>query len=234
MEPNISSHPPSPQKKPPVFLPTQSFRRYAKTIEPLIKKPQNRVYTTTILSFLVVSLFLWYAIRPTVRTILSLRREIADSLKISKSMEEKISMLVQAQGAYQKEMDRLSLVSQAVPETSTPVSALTTIRDLARQSGATVSGIQLTAAKLTNPQATSAASLAAAKAEKTSFSITIDGQYENIKTFLDTVVNLRRIMTINSIIVEPVKKNQSDSAAVNPQLRLAVELTIYHLPGGSQ
>jgi Tfp pilus assembly protein PilO len=214
-------------------LPTQSFRRYAKTIEPLIKKPQNRVYTTTILSFLVVSLFLWYAIRPTVRTILSLRREIADNVKISKSMEEKISMLVQAQAIYQKEIDRLPLVSQAVPNTSTPLQALTTIRDLALQSGATVSGIQLTTARLTNPVATSGASLTNPKPEKTTFSITIDGQYENIKTFLDTVVNLRRIITINSIIVEPLKKNQTDTLVVNPQLRLAVELTIYHLPGGS-
>lgn len=216
-----------------ISLPTQSFRRYAKNLEPLLKKPQNRVYTATVLSFLVVSLFIWYAIRPTIQTILTLRREIADNIEVSKSMEAKISSLVQAQAAYQAAVDRLPLVDQAVPETSQPVLALTAIRDLANQSGATISAIQLGSAKLTNPPATSSAALLNQKAEKTSFSISVDGKYASLNTFLISLINLRRIITINSITIEPITSRQTDEIIPDPELRLAIELTIYHLPGGA-
>ncbi len=54
----------------------QRFRRYYQRLGPFLTKQKNSQSTAAIFSLLAVSLFGWYAVRPTVPTILSLRREI--------------------------------------------------------------------------------------------------------------------------------------------------------------
>ena len=66
------------------------YKRYYLSMEPVLTKPVNQAYTAIIFSFLAVSLFGWYAIRPTVQTIVTLKREIADKTVLNKQMEDKI------------------------------------------------------------------------------------------------------------------------------------------------
>src|SRR4030042_3240810 len=100
-------------------LPTQNkfsrFRRYYTAIEPILDKPRTRIYTAVIFSFLAISLFGWYAIKPTVQTIITLRKEIAEKTILNQQMEEKIASLIEAQNQYQAIHPQLSLLKEAIP-----------------------------------------------------------------------------------------------------------------------
>src|SRR5437762_11759734 len=93
----------------------EKYRRYYQSLTPNLDKPENRAYTAIIFSFLVVSLFGWYAIRPTMQTIFTLKREIADNTEINIQMENKISALIEAQAGYQEVEPKIPIVNQALP-----------------------------------------------------------------------------------------------------------------------
>lgn len=218
-----------PQKNTIPALTSDSFRRYAQKIEPLLKKPQNRVYTTTILSFLVVSLFLWYAIRPTMQTIFSLRREIADNIAVSKQMEEKISALVQAQATYQSITTKLPLLSQALPKDPNPVPLLLSLNNLAEITQATISSIQLPRTELVSPQATLSGEEQDRPLASFFITLTVDGTFEQVTSFLNGVIELRRIVSVESISLSPIITEIQEA----PLVRLVTKIQAHYLPGGT-
>lgn len=214
----------------------KGFKRYYKPLEPLIKKPQNRVYTATILSFLVISLFLWYAVKPTMQTIITLRREIKDNREISKQMEEKISALVQAQAAYQSISQELYILSEAVPRDPDPVNALISIRNLAEKTGITVTSLQVPEVMLEGTTASQSATPGTASLpgdpQPVPFTMSLEGTYETMASFLSELVSMRRIMTIKKISIEPTAGTSvnEDASILEPQLRIILDLQTYYLP----
>lgn len=213
----------------------ETFRRYAQSLAPLITKPKNRAYTTTILSFLVVSLFLWYAIRPTVQTILSLRREIQDSEGVNKQMEDKISALVEAQALYQQVGDRLHLIDEAMPKGPEEIPFLLQLQRIASNSGAIISGIQASQTSIENTDATVPGALRNNNPEiqPSKITISVDGRYASLQSFLESLLNMRRLVSITSFSLVP---NGLDSRAAtqssDPQIRLLMKLDALSYPGG--
>jgi Tfp pilus assembly protein PilO len=214
----------------------KGFKRYYKPLEPLITKPQNRVYTATILSFLVISLFLWYAVKPTVQTIITLRREIKDNREISKQMEEKISTLVQAQAAYQSISQQLYILSEAVPRDPNPVNALISVRNLAEISGVTVTSLQVPEVMLEGATATQSGTPATASLpgdpQSVKFTMSVEGTYDNIKLFLSKLISMRRIITIQNLSIEPTTGTAAsdNTQLLEPQLKIILDIYTYYLP----
>lgn len=196
----------------PSIKPTELFRKYYKPLEPMLKKPQNRVYTATVLSFLTVSLFIWYAIRPTIQTILSLRREIRDNIAVNEQMETKISALVEAQSVYQEIIPRLGLLKEAVPETPDMVELMVQLRDLANSVDASVSGATVTTIPLTidkkptianAPNPSPSPQAANVSSNFNALTISVEGGYESVKQFIAGIYSLRRIVTIVDLSLAP-------------------------------
>lgn len=218
--------------------PSELFRKYYRPLEPILQKPKNRVYTTTVLSFLTVSLFIWYAIRPTIQTILSLRREIRDSTAVNEQMETKIGALVEAQATYQQIVPRLGLIKEAVPETPEMIELMVQLRNLANSVDATVSGATLATVPLTvekgkaatPPPATTTPATSANSAQNpstlsTPLTVTVEGTYESIKAFIQGIYALRRIVTITDLTLIP---RVSEVGAVKVEsLVMTVKLNAY-------
>jgi len=91
----------------------QRYKKYYLNLVPLLQQPVSRAYTTIIFSFLAISLFGWYAIRPTMQTIFELKREIADKTDLNQKMEEKISALIEAQAVYQDIETKIPVVTKS-------------------------------------------------------------------------------------------------------------------------
>lgn len=214
----------------------QQYKRYYQTIEPLISKPKNRAYTTTIFSFLAISLFGWYGIRPTLQTILFLRREIADNTVVSKLMEEKITNLIEAQANYQAVEAQLPFIDQAVPESPDAVSLVFQLRNLATQSEVTVGSISIPAIPLLGQDATPSAGKASAnqsKDKEVPVVVSITGQYENLRAFLDGVLNMRRITSVSSVVITSVKADDvptEEETVEADALRMVIKLQAFYAP----
>ena len=210
------------------------YKRYYQSLEPAFQKPATRAYTAIIFSFLVVSLFGWYAIRPTMQEIFKLRREITDKTELNKKMEDKISALIEAQAVYQAIQPDLPIIDQALPETSTAVRATKDVQSLAADSRVAITSLALSSIPLTADIAPGVKQ-ATASNKLTNFpaSLSVKGSYPDIKSFTIGITNMRRIMKISSMIFSPTRdKTQTASGsatATGTQLHLDLKLEVFYL-----
>ncbi|MBI3385553.1 type 4a pilus biogenesis protein PilO [Candidatus Gottesmanbacteria bacterium] len=203
------------------------YKRYYRTISDVAKKPETKVYSTAVFSFLAVSLLGLYAILPTVRTILFLRREITDKIKVDTQMEDKIAALIESQSAYEAAADKIPLVTTAIPSTASPIELSLTLKNLAGATGASISAIQVATVPLVEDQATSAAQTKAHSLAPFSVNLTVNGAYTSLKAFLDGLVSLQRIVTIDSIRIVPASETTS-SRTSGVSLQLILQLKAYY------
>lgn len=66
--------------------------------------------------------------------------------------------------------------------------------------------------------------------------VSVNGPYSNIKAFLEGVINMRRIVTVNSSIISSLKDEEvSDDPLAPKSLRLVIRLQGYYsLKGKTQ
>jgi Tfp pilus assembly protein PilO len=215
----------------------QRYRRYYQSLEPIVKKSTSRGYTAIIFSFLAVSLFGWYAIRPTIQTILYLRREIADKTEINKQMEEKIASLIEAQALYQEIEPLLPAVDQALPMQPDAIPVIVQLRNLASRSGILISSVQIPPVSLlgqTTQQAGKKTTPPPSKQATFDFTIAVQGTYPMVRSFLEGVASMRRVVAIDGITVTPyqLESVSTQSAVPVPSgklLQLALKLRAFYL-----
>ncbi len=202
------------------------FHRYYQKISPALKKPKMRASTTAVFSFLAISLFAWYAIRPTAQTIIFLRREIADKTVLNERMENKITALIEAQATYETIKDRLPVVAQALPNNPDAIILARQLRNLAVISGASISAIQIPSLPILGQEATPGAKLAPSKPlEQFPVSLILSGSYVSLKEFMDGLLKLRRIAGIDTISIKPTLRLGLPGDA----LQLSIRLQSYYL-----
>jgi len=73
-------------------------------------------YTFVILFFLIFSIFIFFAIRPSLTTAFALRREEEDLRRIDSIYEKKIVEIVSIQSQIEKNRGRLHILDQAIPD----------------------------------------------------------------------------------------------------------------------
>lgn len=214
----------------------QKYRKYYQSLEPVFTRPSNRAYTTVIFSFLAVSLFGWYAIRPTIQTILYLRREIADKTELNKEMEDKISALIDAQAFYQEIEPLVPLVDQALPPEPEAVPLVIQLQNLASASGVAISGLQLPTVPLViqNIGANGKPITTKQTLEPVVvFTLILHGTYDALHAFLAGIETMRRIVTIDGITITRTQptglSSQSATLAGDNILQLALQLRTFYL-----
>jgi Tfp pilus assembly protein PilO len=125
----------------------------------------------------------------------------------------------------------LPLLQQALPENPTPVSLLFSIRQLASESQATISALQLPKTDILSPPATQSGSAQANQVSTVTVSVSVDGTYEQVKSFFTGLTALRRIVTIESVTMSTIESG--DETQPEKLVRLMTKLQAYYLPGGS-
>lgn len=198
------------------------FKRYYHDIAPLFKKQKTRASTAAVFSFLAISLFLWYAVKPTAQTIIYLRREISDKTALNKQMEEKITSLIEAQSTYEAIQDRLYLLEDALPKNPDAVLLAKQLRNIAAVSQASISALSMPSVPLLANESTPGARLApiAKPLQDFSFTLIISGPYESIKSFLSSILTLTRITSFETISVRQITGNNIASNTLQVSIRL--------------
>ncbi len=208
------------------------YQRYYQSLAP--PPPVRRAYTAIIFSFLVISLFGWYAIRPTIQTILTLKREIIDKTEIDKKMEDKISALIEAQAAYQNIEPDLPLLDDALPVMSDAPRAAWQIQSLSTDSHVTLTNMSIMTVPLTGDTGPGVQQKPAS-GTPVSFpiSVSVTGGYTDVKQFIQGIYNLRRVIQIDSMLFTPIRTYTSiasDSATpTSTQVKVDLKLNVFYL-----
>ena len=214
----------------PILPYIQKYKRYYQAVGPMLEKKQTKTYSTLILFVLVISLFGWYAIRPTLQTIIYLRREIADKTDLSKKMDQKINALIEAASLLETSSESISILSEALPQSPEPFPLMEGMRALSLASQASVSGVQIHSVPLDSEN-----SSPSGKTEKSDtmgmnemeFMLAVDGSYENITGFIRRVLALRRVLHIKNINFVPGTIKISSTSA-RPTLRMLFDGVGYY------
>jgi hypothetical protein len=84
------------------------------------EKPQVRAYLEILLSFVTISVFGVFAIKPTAVTIAQLLKEIEAKKAIVAQMEAKIGNLEEAQRVYTDNSEKIAILESAIPKRPSP------------------------------------------------------------------------------------------------------------------
>lgn len=212
------------------------YKRYYQSIQPELQKPVNRAYTAIIFSFLAVSLFGWYAIRPTAQTIFALKREILDKTDINKRMEDKISALIEAQAAFQELEPDIPLLDQALPKTASPVEGVSQLQHLADDTHVTLTSLSVATVPLA-PEASGPGRVKTTVGKLTDFSVSLSvtGSYGDLRNFLEGVLDVRRVMQIEAMSFSPRRSTEiiatQSAVPTGTQIQLDLKLKLFYLSG---
>lgn len=223
------------------------YRRYFTVLEETTKKPKVRVYSTAILSLVAITLFGWFAIKPTLQTIFYLRKEIADKQIINQKMEDKIMALIEAQATYQQIQPQLAFLDQAVPNNPEAVELIIQLRHLANITQATISAIQVaqtpilgqdestkSAKKVPTTPDAAKETAAAPTVSQQSFplGISVGGTYEAVRAFLQGLFAMRRVVNVDSMKIskksEALSEGEQLITIVDPTIQIELTLTGYY------
>jgi Tfp pilus assembly protein PilO len=202
------------------------YRRYFTSLEPLAKTPIIRAYFSLIASLFALSFFGAFAIRPTIKTIIGLRKEITDASFTDKRLQEKINALSEAQTQYSLIQPELPTVFAALPKNPEFSSLLKQIENIVVASGASISAIQFQSVTLhdagakekqislqASPSGTEKNNTPDVNIESSdkllgltpiSFSLILRGSYTNLTAFLTSLTRLSRLIHVDSFVISTV------------------------------
>jgi len=212
------------------ILPSSNqYKKYSQTIAPFLESQQTKNYTTVIFFFLVLSVFSWYAIRPTIQTILYLRREIKDKTQIDKQMDAKIYALIEANANFENNQALFPVLSEAVPKTPEAVDLVSQLTNLALEKNLLLS--QLKTADI--PLSTSSAVIPSTNQKQFTelpMEFTIEGPYSSVTSYFRDLINLRRVVTIQSMNFLPLQTPviSASGSGIPATLKVSVDLVTYY------
>ncbi len=178
-------------------------------------KPNLKIYLELILSLSTIAIFSFFAIRPTILTIVELSKELKAKEETSALLQKKIADLQIAGATLQRESQNTIYVDQAVPEKANPEVFIKQVETLATQNSLTILGfassdVPLVGRPEINKKAAGLKKLAN-NANELPFTFSASGSYQNIFNFVTQIENLRRPIKFDSFVVS---SNTTDTGKV--------------------
>ncbi len=184
----------------------QAFRR----ISPIIKNKKSASYLTLTLTFVSLSFFGLFAIKPTLTTAFSLYKGVNDLRKLNFDYENKIGNLIRAQSEYEQIRSDLPLIDAAIPANTNFSKVAMAIERFANIENVTINHIQIDNVSISKLPTTG-------KVNNYGFSMTGTGNYSSLFAFISHLLNWKRIVNINSLDI--TKEGASTSAILRLNLK---------------
>ncbi len=186
-----------------------SYIKYdKKNLDLILKKPKNQAYFVLILSFFTIAFFGFFAIRPTIKTILQLNREIQDNRDLNQKLSEKINALAQVQSDYELIRGAIPALYNAVPKTAEFPILVSTLEQIGQKTDASISAISINNVVIAPASARPGG---AKEPTQVTFQAAYNGRYDQLLAALELLLNDKRIMTLDSVsfVINPVKKDSA-------------------------
>ena len=187
------------------------YSRYKKFVTPIIRSKKTQAYGIIILSLLTASFFLVFAIRPTVKTIAQLRKEIKDNRLVEEKFREKINTLTRLSQTYNEVAGDLEIVEKVLPSKPNFENLLTVLETTAFQNQVEIFSFQFRPITLFQP-----------KKEKMKFQLTpisfkvvFRGDYQNLLSQLHALSQSGRLIRIEKF---QMKKSREKEEKLNLEI----------------
>lgn len=174
---------------------SEFYSRYFTYVKPIVQLPIVKTYGSQIFTLLVMTIFIFYAIKPTVETILVLQKKLEDSDRILKQITQKTSNLAKAQQNYENLDPAIkSKIEAAIPSTVGLKSVIQTLEQAAQRYEASISALQLQPLVLETAAEQKAGSLS-----EIGFTFNIEGDYQKLLSLLQDLKGSDRLISIDNL-----------------------------------
>ncbi len=172
------------------------YSRYYTIIKPILRNKQVQNYSSISFSLILIIIFVIFAIKPTLETIVSLQRSITQQKQIYQQLLKKADNLSLGRKNYQalNEGARTKM-EDLIPDKTDIAGLLTTLNLTAVENQASISGIQIQPVELTQTTPQSRGD----KKEEILFAFNLTSSYAQAINFLDTLKSSSRLISIKSV-----------------------------------
>lgn len=185
--------------------PKARYFRYFTYIRPVIRSKIVRTYGSTIFTLAIIIIFILFAIKPTVETILVLQKKLENATQVLEKINQKSKALTQAKENYQNLDPNIKNKIQAlIPDTVGIKSVIQTLEGVAVRHEASVSALQVQPLILENKtKATVTQNLA-----EVAFTFNIEGAYKNLISLLQDLKTSSRLISIDNLSLSQVSEGE--------------------------
>lgn len=173
------------------FLKNNQYDRYYRELLPYFKEEKTQRTIMLVLTFGASIFFLLFAIGPTVSTIAKLNKQIADSKFVESRLTQKINNLSTLSQSYNNISGDLAVVTDAVPTQANAPSLAALIQGVAKNTSSEITSLSVSQIDLSSKPATLSSAF--------TFSISAQGTYDSLKSFVNGLSNMQRVVTIDSL-----------------------------------
>jgi len=158
---------------------------------PNFKEERMQKFTTLVFTVTALSFFGLFAINPTLSTIANLNKQLSDNKFVDQQLQDKINNLYLLQQKYSQLTPDLPYVLDSFPKNPQVPLLVAQLQSLAQSSNIAITSLQTFEVEVPN------SSVSTKKYYAYSFSISAGGSYENLSKFVNSVVKMQRIVSIN-------------------------------------
>lgn len=183
------------------------FKIYSKKYPELFKfyeRQRTISYIFIILTLFTVSFFGIFAIMPTLSTITTLKKQKADNELVAQKLKTKLNNLNQLKQLYSANTGAIQKVDAAIPETAQIPIVVKKVEALAQQNNLFISNI------VTGPITLYPTENKNPPLYSYTLSMSLIGDTQNINSFISQIINLDRIIGIETIGSGATNENRSE------------------------
>lgn len=171
------------------------YSRYFTYIKPFTKFPIFKNYGPAIFTLLTTTILLFFAIKPTVETILVLQKKLANSDEVLQKVTQKANNLSLARKNYDNlDADIKNKITEAIPDTVNLKSIIQNLEQAAKTYEASISALQIQPLVIDSKTDSQVGKL-----EQVSFTFNTEGNYQNLSTILQSIKTSSRLISIDSL-----------------------------------
>lgn len=178
-----------------------------------------KAYLELFLSLSTIAIFSIFALRPTLLTIAKLVKEIEVNKSTIEIMNTKISNLRKVQNLYNQEKENIDILNSALPENPKPDVFIRHVEGVSKKASVITSSMSLGEIALFLPagkERTDSKSSVFPKGVKSfNYSILSSSSYAQLFDFLTLLENVRRPVSIASVVLQPAEKEIAGSVNIN-------------------
>lgn len=173
-------------------------------------------YTFAILFFLIFSIFIIFAIKPSLTTAFALKKEETELKKINSLYESKILRIVDIQSQIEKNREYFPLLDQAISTSPQVNKIIEDIKEAADANSFLIKKVDVSDVNLFTPN----------KKNLEKVKVTVEGKssFEDLLKFTASLFEKRRLKTIKKMIIT----NDTEST-VSSQLKITLDIEGYYL-----
>jgi Tfp pilus assembly protein PilO len=168
----------------------EQYEKYLELI-PDFKREKTQKYITIVLTLSAAIILGIFAINPTLSTIANLQKQIDDNNFVQQKLQQKITNLATLQQKYNDLQPDLTVVTEAVPVDSQIPLLMGQLQSIANASNLTITGLRASEAQLTD--------LGNINYSSFDFNISVTGNYQDMLTFLNQIINFQRAVQVSDI-----------------------------------